>query len=161
MFSAVELTYLAKGRLGRLATIDGAGMPHVVPLGWHYNSGLDVTGIGGRGFARSRKFRNAQHNPNVALVVDDLLPPWRPRCVMIRGMAEALGGCDWAGRPANRPHHPAASRRSDQLEDGVRRGIVRDRRHSAHCYSAFRGPFLPFLRGCSITASGPGNTRLV
>jgi pyridoxamine 5'-phosphate oxidase family protein len=23
-------------------------------------------------------------------VVDDVLPPWRPRCVLIRGMAEAL-----------------------------------------------------------------------
>ncbi len=42
VFSDAELTYLAKGRLGRLATIDGAGMPHVVPLGWRYNPGLDV-----------------------------------------------------------------------------------------------------------------------
>jgi hypothetical protein len=25
----------------------------------------------------------------------------------------------------------------------------------------FRGGFVPFLRGCSMTASGPGNTRLV
>src|SRR5215469_12930212 len=25
----------------------------------------------------------------------------------------------------------------------------------------FAGPFLPFLRGCSMIASGPGNTRLV
>ncbi len=42
VFSDAELTYLAKGKLGRLATIDGAGMPHVVPLGWRYNPGLDV-----------------------------------------------------------------------------------------------------------------------
>ena len=90
VFSAAELTYLATGRLGRIATIDGDGMPHVVPLGWRYNPGLDVIDIGGRDFARSRKFRNAQHNPNVALVVDDVLPPRRPRCVMIRGMAEVL-----------------------------------------------------------------------
>jgi pyridoxamine 5'-phosphate oxidase family protein len=76
VFSDAELTYRAKGKLGRLATIDGAGMPHVVPLGWSYNRGLDVIDIGGRDFARSRKFRNALHNPNVALVVDDVLPPW-------------------------------------------------------------------------------------
>jgi pyridoxamine 5'-phosphate oxidase family protein len=65
-------------------------MPHVVPLGWRYNPALDVIDIGGRDFARSRKFHNARRNPNVALVIDDVLPPWRPRCVMIRGTAEAL-----------------------------------------------------------------------
>ena len=90
VFSDAELTYLAKSKLGRLATIDGTGMPHVVPLGWRYNPRLDVIDIGGRDFGRSRKFHNAQRNPNVALVIDDVLPPWRPRCVMIRGTAEAL-----------------------------------------------------------------------
>src|SRR6201989_871811 len=30
VFSEAEMAYLAKGRLGRLATIDAAGMPHVV-----------------------------------------------------------------------------------------------------------------------------------
>ncbi|HEV2370679.1 MAG TPA: PPOX class F420-dependent oxidoreductase [Streptosporangiaceae bacterium] len=90
VFSDAELAYLAKGKLGRLATIDGAGMPHVVPLGWHYNAELDVIDIGGRNFGRSRKFHNVQHNPKVALVIDDVLPPWRARCVMIRGTAEAI-----------------------------------------------------------------------
>jgi pyridoxamine 5'-phosphate oxidase family protein len=101
VFSDAELTYLAKGKLGRLATIDGAGMPHVVPLGWRYNPELDTIDIGGRDFARSRKFHNAQRNPNVALVVDDVLPPWRPRCVLIRGSAQALA--DAAGQTASRP----------------------------------------------------------
>jgi pyridoxamine 5'-phosphate oxidase family protein len=89
-FSDKELAYLAKGLLGRLATIDEEGVPHVVPLGWTYNAALDTIDIGGRDFAQTRKFRNIQHNPNVALVVDDVLPPWRPRCVLIRGRAEAL-----------------------------------------------------------------------
>jgi hypothetical protein len=48
VFSDAELTYLAKGKLGRLATIDGAGMPHVVPLGWRYNPELDAIDISGR-----------------------------------------------------------------------------------------------------------------
>ena len=99
VFSDAELTYLAKGKLGRLATIDGAGMPHVVPLGWRYNPELDTIDIGGRDFARTRKFRNAERNPNVALVVDDVLPPWRPRCVLVRGRAEALA--DATGQTAN------------------------------------------------------------
>jgi hypothetical protein len=48
VFSDAELTYLAKGKLGRLATIDGAGMPHVVPLDWRYSPELDTIDIGGR-----------------------------------------------------------------------------------------------------------------
>src|SRR5438552_5094962 len=90
VFSDAELAYLAKGNLGRLATIDGAGMPHVVPLGWAYNPALDTIDVGGRDLARTKKFHNVQANPKVALVIDDVLPPWRPRCVMVRGEAEAL-----------------------------------------------------------------------
>jgi pyridoxamine 5'-phosphate oxidase family protein len=101
VFSDAELAYLAQGKLGRLATIDATGMPHVVPLGWQYNPALEVIDIGGRDFARSRKFHNAQRNPNVALVIDDVLPPWRPRCVMVRGTAEALTGA--SGPMASQP----------------------------------------------------------
>lgn len=89
-FSDQELRYLAERRLGRLATIDATGRPHVVPLGWTYNPALDTIDVGGRDFARTRKFRNARANPKVTLVIDDVLPPWRPRCVMVRGDAEAL-----------------------------------------------------------------------
>lgn len=89
-FSEAELAYLAEGKLGRLATIDRTGLPHVVPLGWRYNPALDTIDIGGRDFARTAKFKNVERNPNVALVVDDILPPWRPRCVMVRGQADAL-----------------------------------------------------------------------
>jgi pyridoxamine 5'-phosphate oxidase family protein len=90
VFSETELSYLAERMLGRLATVDEKGVPHVVPLGWNYNPALDVIDVGGRDFARTAKFRNVRHNPNVALVIDDVLPPWRPRAVMVRGRAEAL-----------------------------------------------------------------------
>jgi pyridoxamine 5'-phosphate oxidase family protein len=90
VFSAQELDYLADRRLGRLATIDASGLPHVVPLGWSYNPALDTIDIGGRDMARTKKFRNVKANPKVALVIDDVLPPWRPRSVMVRGDAEAL-----------------------------------------------------------------------
>ncbi len=63
VFSDAELTYLAKGRLGRLATIDGTGMPHVVPLGWRYNPELDAIDIGGRDFARWSSPRNSYPPP--------------------------------------------------------------------------------------------------
>jgi pyridoxamine 5'-phosphate oxidase family protein len=90
VFSKDELDYLADRRLGRLATIGPDGLPHVVPLGWGYNPALDTIDVGGRDLARTRKFRNVRANPKVALVIDDVLPPWRPRCVMVRGEAEAL-----------------------------------------------------------------------
>ncbi len=94
IFSEAELAYLSEGgHLGRLATIDERGVPHVVPLGWRYDAEIDGIEIGGRDpeeFARTRKFRNVRVNPNVAFVVDDVLPPWRPRSVMVRGTAEAI-----------------------------------------------------------------------
>ncbi len=93
-FSPRELNYLAEGgHLGRLATVDPDGLPHVVPLGWSYNADEDVIDIGGRDadeFAGTRKFRNVLENEQVAFVVDDVLPPWRPRAVMVRGTAEAI-----------------------------------------------------------------------
>ncbi len=128
VFSDAELAYLAKSRLGRLATIDAAGMPHVVPLGWRYNPGLDVIDIGGRDFAQSRKFRNAQHNPHVTLVIDGRIAAVAAPLRHDPRPGRGPGGGDRAGRPANRAPHPAASHRSDQLGDGVRRGIVPARR---------------------------------
>jgi pyridoxamine 5'-phosphate oxidase family protein len=36
----------------------------------------------------------------VALVIDDVLPPWRPRCVRVRGTANALpNATDADGQP--------------------------------------------------------------
>jgi pyridoxamine 5'-phosphate oxidase family protein len=89
-FSNQELKYLSGRRLARLATIGADGFPHVVPLGWSYNPALDTIDVGGRDFARTRKFRNVQANPRAALVIDDVLPPWQPRGIMVRGDAEAL-----------------------------------------------------------------------
>lgn len=93
-FSHAELAYLAEGgHLGRLATVAPDGMPHVVPLGWSYNAELDVIDIGGRDpheFVATRKYRNIAQNDRVAFVVDDVLPRWQPRAVMVRGRAQAI-----------------------------------------------------------------------
>ncbi len=94
VFSPQERAYLKQGgHLGRLATIARDGSPHVVPVGWRYNAELDTIDIGGRDaeeFVGTQKFRNVKANPRVGFVVDDVLPPWRPRCVTIRGRAEAI-----------------------------------------------------------------------
>ena len=103
VFSDLELTYLAEGRhLGRLATVDAHGVPHVVPVGWRYNADLDTIDIGGRDpdeFVATRKFRHVQANPSVAFVIDDVLPPWRPRAVMVRGTAEAINQSGNGSKP--------------------------------------------------------------
>jgi pyridoxamine 5'-phosphate oxidase family protein len=79
VFSEQELAYLAEGKLARLATIDPAGFPHVVPVRWSHNVELDTIDIGGRDPETTQKFRNAARNEKVAVVIDDVLPPWRPR----------------------------------------------------------------------------------
>ena len=100
VFSSAELAHLAERRLGRLATVDAAGLPHVVPRGRSFNPATDTIDVTGRDFARTAKFRNAVANPLVALVADDVRPQWRRRAVMVRGRAEALvKAVDEDGRP--------------------------------------------------------------
>lgn len=89
-FSNAEIEYMQGQRLGRLATVNSAGEPHVVPVSFRHNKELDVIDIGGHGMSRSKKFRDILHNPNVAFVIDDVLPPWKPRFLEIRGQAEQV-----------------------------------------------------------------------
>ena len=62
----------------------------MVPVGWSYDPDLGTIEVSGRSFARSTKYRNVLANPRAAFVVDDVLPPWRPRCVTVQGTAEAV-----------------------------------------------------------------------
>ncbi len=90
-FTNEEIEYLNLQRLGRLATVGPGGQPHVVPVGFRYNPLLGTIDIGGHNLAATRKFRNVAANPLVAFVVDDVLPPWRPRSVEVQGRAETVG----------------------------------------------------------------------
>ena len=94
IFTRPELDYLRAEprRLGRLATVGPDGTPHVVPLGWSLDPDATVLEIAGRNIAGSRKFRDVAATGRAALVVDDVLPPWRPRGIEIRGRAEAIAG---------------------------------------------------------------------
>jgi pyridoxamine 5'-phosphate oxidase family protein len=87
-FTETEIEYLSGQRLGRLATVDAEGRPHVVPVAFRYNEELDAVDIGGHNFARSKKFRDVDKTGRAAFVVDDVLPPWRPRGIEVRGRAE-------------------------------------------------------------------------
>jgi pyridoxamine 5'-phosphate oxidase family protein len=86
-FTQAEIEYLASQRLGRLATINAAGEPHVVPVAFRYNPELDTLDIGGRWLGQSRKYRDVQRNERAAFVVDDVAGPGQPRGMEIRGRA--------------------------------------------------------------------------
>src|SRR5215207_7601528 len=94
VFSDAEIDYLGSQRLGRLATVGRDGMPHVVPVAFRYNADADSIDIGGHDFAKRKKFRDVRRTGMAALVVDDVLPPWRPRAVEVRGEAitQGMGG---------------------------------------------------------------------
>jgi pyridoxamine 5'-phosphate oxidase family protein len=91
IFTDAELTYLqSERRLARLATVGTDGMPHVAPVGWSFDPETGVIEVTGRNFASSKKFRDVGRTGRAAIVIDDVLPPWQPRGVEIRGRAEAL-----------------------------------------------------------------------
>ncbi|MYV96728.1 PPOX class F420-dependent oxidoreductase [Streptomyces sp. SID3343] len=95
-YTDTERAYLATRSLGRLATVNPAGVPQVRPVGFVLNTDGTVD-IGGPALSASLKWRNAETNPHVAFVVDDMTPDepgaYRPgwgRGVEIRGRAELL-----------------------------------------------------------------------
>jgi pyridoxamine 5'-phosphate oxidase family protein len=89
-FSEAEISYMSEQRLGRLATVDAKGRPHVVPVTFRYNPDLDTIDIGGHDFAKRKKFRDVRQTGVAAFVVDDVRPPWNPRFLEVRGRAETL-----------------------------------------------------------------------
>ncbi|MFG2086172.1 MULTISPECIES: PPOX class F420-dependent oxidoreductase [unclassified Spirillospora] len=79
--------------LGRLATVGPGGRPHITPVGVFFDAddqSIVIGGHAGSGMAASKKFRDAERNPEVAFAVDDLasVDPWAPRGIEIRGRAE-------------------------------------------------------------------------
>lgn len=91
-FTPAEIAYLAEPRLGRLATADAGGQPHVVPVGFRFDPASDTIAIGGHDIARTKKVRDARANPRAAFLVDDLVStdPWRVRGIEIRGTVEVF-----------------------------------------------------------------------
>lgn len=91
-FTPTEIAYLNSQMLGRLATVNPDGQPHVVPVAFRYNPDQDTIDIGGHDFAKRKKFRDVQQEPRVAFVVDDVasVEPWRVRGIEIRGEADIL-----------------------------------------------------------------------
>ena len=93
-FTDKEMAYLRVQRIGRLATVDSKGRPHVVPTGFNLDTDKGVLEIGAHDLPdRGQKRLYMIHiraNPYVAFVVDDLVtePTWAPRGVSVRGPAQ-------------------------------------------------------------------------
>ena len=90
VFTDAELDYLAGQQLGRIATVGADGQPHVVPTSFRYNSEQDAIDVGGMRMSQTKKVRDVRHGGRASIVIDDVLPPWQPRMIEIRGTAEVL-----------------------------------------------------------------------
>jgi pyridoxamine 5'-phosphate oxidase family protein len=89
-FTENELEYLRGQSLARVATADRNGSPHVVPVGFRVSDDTAAIEFGGANLAGSKKWRDLQANPKIAIVIDDLVTvdPWVPRGIEVRGRAE-------------------------------------------------------------------------
>jgi pyridoxamine 5'-phosphate oxidase family protein len=89
-FTDSELSYLHEQRLGRVATVGPDGQPHVVPTSFRHNADLDAIDVGGMRISQTKKVRDVRRTGLATIVVDDVLPPWQPRMIEIRGRAEIV-----------------------------------------------------------------------
>ena len=90
VFTGKELEYLTEQRLARIATVGPDGQPHVVPTSFRYNAEHDAIDVGGMRMSRTKKLRDVQHTGRASIVVDDVLPPWQPRMIEVRGTAAVI-----------------------------------------------------------------------
>jgi len=90
VFTDLEIEYLAGQRLGRIATVGPDGQPHVVPTSFRYNAEHDAIDVGGLRMSQTKKLRDVQRTGRASIVVDDVLPPWQPRMIEVRGTAEVV-----------------------------------------------------------------------
>lgn len=91
-FTPEEIAYLTSQPLARIATVDAKGAPRVVPTGFRYNAETGTIDLSGIDIAATRRYRDLQANPHVAITIDDLasVSPWRPRAVIVRGTAQTF-----------------------------------------------------------------------
>lgn len=84
--------FIERARVARLATVDSASKPHLVPVVFVFDSNHFFIPIDEkRKTARPDKLKrinNIQHNPNVALLIDNYSEDWtRLAFIIIQGKA--------------------------------------------------------------------------
>lgn len=90
VFTDKELDYMAGQKLGRIATVGADGQPHVVPTSFRHNPDVDAIDVGGMRMSQTKKLRDVRRTGKASIVIDDVLPPWQPRMIEIRGDAEVV-----------------------------------------------------------------------
>lgn len=90
---------LREARVARLATADGRGHPHVIPVCFVFDGHAIYTAVDEKpklaSPRRLRRIRNIEANPSVALVVDLYDEDWgRLRYVLVSGTAQVIEGGD-------------------------------------------------------------------
>ncbi len=93
-FTDAERAYLREIHpMARLATVGRDGTPHVMPIGmYRLDEGTDAIDTLGRDLTTTKKWRDVVRNRQAAIVIDDVVPPFRPRGIEVRGRAEAIDG---------------------------------------------------------------------
>jgi len=96
MLTPEQRNFVDAGRVGRLATVDPAGAPHVVPVCYALDGARLYITIDEKPKRTDRplqRLRNIAANPATALVVDRYDEDWRRLgWVLLRGPAEILRG---------------------------------------------------------------------
>lgn len=102
-FAPEEAAFLTRGRVGRLATADAAGEPHVVPVCYAFDGASVFVALDEKpksvAVARLKRVRNLLENPRATLVVDRYSEDWSLLAyVLVRGGAFLLepGGAEHA-----------------------------------------------------------------
>ncbi len=94
LLSTLQRDFLARRRVGHLATADRAGAPHVVPVCYAIDGDtlyITIDEKPKQSGGPLKRLRNIAENPAVAVVVDRYDEAWaRLGWVMLRGRAEIL-----------------------------------------------------------------------
>lgn len=98
-FTEQQRAFLNAQRVGRLATADAAGQPHVIPVCYACDGAAVYIALDTKpkrvAPQRLKRVRNLLENPHVALVVDRYSDDWSELAyVLVRGTARLLPPAD-------------------------------------------------------------------
>ena len=116
--SPEEHAFVADARVGRLATVDGHGRPHAVPICFALVEETVISPLDEKaqtvGPRALRRVQNIEANPHVTVIVDRYVEDWSELCwVQIRGRASLLE----ADAPAHSAAVDALREKYDQYAD--------------------------------------------
>ena len=90
-FTKVELEFLARARVGRLATADSKGQPHVIPIVFATDGEKIYTPLDKKPKRTAphqlKRVRNILENPKVAFIADHYEEDWEKLAwILVKGM---------------------------------------------------------------------------